>query len=726
MSEYAGLHILKNPYHIDNTYDYFVPPDLRESLCEGDFVAVPFGNANKREIALVISLKDCPDNDAISCKPILSICDKRLSLSKEILQLCLFMKEQTLCSIGDAIKVVMPSAALTDPHEIIKVSDEYMSKRIPKGLVSEAAIFIANGIKKKGKTTMYELEMKYSKAADYLFNELFDNNIIYKDYEIHDPHVRYESYYTLSISREDAESIVDRSDKFFRIRSIKQINIIKHFLALEEGTEVSREVLTNKYSATYTHFKALMDKGILEREVRELDRGILHIAPAINERSASPISLNDEQLTAFNTLRDLSDSGEPKAALLYGITGSGKTSVMLKIIDHVIEKGQQAIVLLPEISLTPQTLGIFCSRYGERVAIMHSALSAGERLDTFRRIKSGGADIVVGTRSAVFAPLSRLGLIVIDEEQEHTYKSDQSPKYHARDVARFRCAHSKALMLLASATPSFESYFKAQEGKYTLIKLTKRYGKLTVLDKISVSIKSGEKVVVIGPSGSGKSTFLRCLNCMEDPTSGQIIFKGENIADMKVDINKHRRHIGMVFQQFNLFNNKTVFQNIMLAPVHIQLKETRIARFKAFFAKDSSVISKKEIIENAKQNAERLLERVGLSEKADQYPSSLSGGQKQRIAIARSLAMNPDVILFDEPTSALDPEMVGEVLELMKELADDGMTMVVVTHEMGFAREVASRVLFMDGGKIVEDRCPEEFFANPQHPRLKEFLSKVL
>ncbi len=259
-----------------------------------------------------------------------------------------------------------------------------------------------------------------------------------------------------------------------------------------------------------------------------------------------------------------------------------------------------------------------------------------------------------------------------------------------------------------------------------VVNLTKRYGKLTVLDEISVSIKSGEKVVVIGPSGSGKSTFLRCLNCMEDPTSGQIIFKGENIADMKVDINKHRRHIGMVFQQFNLFNNKTVLQNIMLAPIHIQLKETRAARFKAFFTKDSGVISKKEIIDNAKQNAERLLERVGLSEKADQYPSSLSGGQKQRIAIARSLAMNPDVILFDEPTSALDPEMVGEVLELMKELADDGMTMVVVTHEMGFAREVASRVLFMDGGKIVEDRCPEEFFANPQHPRLKEFLSKVL
>ena len=308
MSEYAGLHILKNPYHIDNTYDYFVPPDLRESLCAGDFVAVPFGNANKREIALVVSLKDCPDNDSINCKPILSICDKRLSLSQEILKLCLFMREQTLCSIGDAIKAVMPSAALTDPHEIIKVSDEYMSKKIPKGLVSEGARFIANMIKKKGKTTMYELESKYSQAADYLFEELFQKNIIYKDYEIRDPYVKYESYYTLAIPKDEARTIIDKTDKFYRIRSIAQLNVIKHFLNLKEDEEASREELTEKYCATYAHFKSLTEKGILNREVRELDRGILHITPAINESSSAPITLNDEQLSAFNTLRDLSDS----------------------------------------------------------------------------------------------------------------------------------------------------------------------------------------------------------------------------------------------------------------------------------------------------------------------------------------------------------------------------------------------------------------------------------
>jgi len=237
-----------------------------------------------------------------------------------------------------------------------------------------------------------------------------------------------------------------------------------------------------------------------------------------------------------------------------------------------------------------------------------------------------------------------------------------------------------------------------------VINLCKNFGNLQVLNNINETIREGEKVVVIGPSGSGKSTFLRCLNCMEDPTSGSIIFGGEDLADMKVDINKHRQNIGMVFQQFNLFNNKTVLENITLAPIHL----------------------KKMSPEEAKEKGVELLRRVGLEDKADVYPSTLSGGQKQRVAIVRALAMNPKVMLFDEPTSALDPEMVGEVLDVMKQLAAEGMTMVVVTHEMGFAREVADRILFMDAGQIAEQGTPEEVFGNPQHPRTKEFLSKVL
>jgi len=234
--------------------------------------------------------------------------------------------------------------------------------------------------------------------------------------------------------------------------------------------------------------------------------------------------------------------------------------------------------------------------------------------------------------------------------------------------------------------------------------LCKSFGDNQVLCDITETINEGDKVVVIGPSGGGKSTFLRCLNCMEDPTSGSIIFEGEDLADMKVDINRHRQNIGMVFQQFNLFNNKTVLENITLAPVHL----------------------KKMTPEQAKEKGMELLRRVGLEDKANVYPSTLSGGQKQRAAIVRALAMNPKVMLFDEPTSALDPEMVGEVLDVMKQLADEGMTMVVVTHEMGFAREVGNRIFFMDGGRITEQGTPEEVFGNPQNARLKEFLSKVI
>lgn len=271
-----------------------------------------------------------------------------------------------------------------------------------------------------------------------------------------------------------------------------------------------------------------------------------------------------------------------------------------------------------------------------------------------------------------------------------------------------------------------------------VINLEKHFGNNKVLNGINVTIEKGDIMVVIGPSGSGKSTFLRCLNCMEDPTGGQIIFNGENIADMKVDINKHRQHMGMVFQHFNLFNNKTVLQNIMLAPVHVQCQNLRKAKRQNVlrkcancFRKDKKELNeitttKKQIIDDAKEKALSLLKSIGLEDKADVYPSTLSGGQKQRVAIVRALAMNPDVILFDEPTSALDPEMVGEVLDLMKKLANEGMTMVIVTHEMGFAREVANKVIFIDDGQILESGTPERFFGNPKNPRLKDFLSKVL
>ncbi|MBU5461541.1 amino acid ABC transporter ATP-binding protein [Lachnoclostridium sp. MSJ-17] len=234
--------------------------------------------------------------------------------------------------------------------------------------------------------------------------------------------------------------------------------------------------------------------------------------------------------------------------------------------------------------------------------------------------------------------------------------------------------------------------------------LCKSFGDTAVLKGINAEIDKGDVMVVIGASGSGKSTFLRCLNLLEEPTSGSIYFEGVDITDASVNINIHRQKMGMVFQQFNLFPHMTVLRNLTLGPIKL-LKQTK---------------------EEAEANAMKLLERVGLADRADAYPSQLSGGQKQRIAIVRALAMNPDVMLFDEPTSALDPEMVGEVLEVMKQLAKEGMTMVVVTHEMGFAREVGTDIVFVDEGVIVEQGSPSEFFENPKSPRLKDFLSKVL
>lgn len=370
---------------------------------------------------------------------------------------------------------------------------------------------------------------------------------------------------------------------------------------------------------------------------------------------------------------------------------------------------------------------------------------------------------------------------------------------------------------------------KANANLIETVNLTKKFGDLLVLDDISVGISEGERVAIIGPSGGGKSTFLRCLNVLEDPTSGHVLFEGIDLTDLRVNINKHRQKMGMVFQQFNLFANMTILKNITLAPVQIGCKALRSAKFNNFImpvynkilakyqpkfnrytdqkrakletkiaelkeqlapieaewektkrivekagkkqvtydpkltdakiklvkkiehaeqelartvykkpletmdaekkyvsADGTECVGRKAVVAEAKDNAMRLLKRVGLEEKANVYPSTLSGGQKQRVAIARALAMNPKVMLFDEPTSALDPEMVGEVLAVIKELAEEGMTMIVVTHEMGFAREVSTRVLFMDAGKIAEDAPPEELFGQPKNERLKEFLSKIL
>ncbi len=538
MSEYAGLHILKSPYHIDNTFDYFIPPQLRDEIYLGAFVTVPFGNANKREIALVISLKDFPDNPDLKCKPIISICERLFSLSDEMQKLCLFMKEQTLCTIGDAVKSIIPSSVFTKAVEIFKPTQNEC--RDLKRTLDSPTLFIYEHLLKKGESDIEQLEMSFGPAAKPAIKTLLSEELITRELKIPEPSKKTEAYISLAISQKDALDIIERKCESFKLRSLAQIGAVAH-LYNNGIDEISEKELMYKCNLSYAQIKSLCDKGIFKRVQKEIDRSLGLIAPSTDAREQKELILNDEQTKAYETLCSLADSGEAKAALLYGITGSGKTSVMLKTIDHVLACGKSVIVLLPEISLTPQTLEIFCSRYGERVAIIHSALSDGERLDNYRRIKSGNADVIIGTRSAVFAPLSNLGLIVIDEEQEHTYKSDQNPKYHARDIARFRCAYNNALMLLASATPSFESFYKAEQGIYTLIKLTKRYGKAKLPRVSIVDMRKAGNAVPNSPIGNalcekliqnkadknqsilfinrrGYNNFLSCRSC------GQAIF----------------------------------------------------------------------------------------------------------------------------------------------------------------------------------------------------------
>ena len=542
MSEYAGVHILKSPYHIDNVFDYFVPTHLRDELSVGDFVTVPFGTSNAREIALVISLKDFPDNIEANrkpnYKPVYSICDKILSLSPEMQGLCEFMKEQTLCTYGDAVKSMIPASALTKPFEIYRPTDSVR----PSGTeLDSATLFILDYIKKKGKVDFDTLKGKFGPAAKPTVKKLIEAGLLLKDFEIREPSKKFESTYVLDISKEAATSIVERTDTVFKLRSMAHIGAVSYMLD-RWGEEIPEKQITSDCALSYAQLKALCDKGIFKKNQRVIDRGLALVNPEdYTDAKPTDIKLNDEQNEAFTKLCELADSAQARAALLHGVTGSGKTSVMMKTIDHILESNRSVIVLLPEISLTPQTLGIFCSRYGSRVAIIHSGLSEGERLDTYKRIKKGGADVVIGTRSAVFAPLENLGMIIIDEEQEHTYKSDKNPKYHARDIARYRVNAHNALLLLASATPSFESYYKAVEGKYSLIQLKNRYGgaklpKVSIVDMRKQSAGAStsplgnalcEKLVETKQKGNqsilfinrrGYNNFVSCRSCGETIT----------------------------------------------------------------------------------------------------------------------------------------------------------------------------------------------------------------
>ncbi len=529
MREYARVYLLDNPYFLDKAFEYFIPPELRGQIGEGDFVTVPFGTANRKKLGLVTGLCDSPERADISCKPIVSVCDKSMSLDREMLGLCFFMKEQTLCTVGDAVRAMIPASALSRLVEIYRPTD----KTDTEAELSASTRLIYDLIRKKDGVRADQLNSRFGPAAEDAARTLLACGLIKKELELTHTEEKSESICFLAVSHEEADDIL-KGVSDVRLRSANHIAILKYFFDMGISEIKEKELLLSSGTSA-SHITALCNKGILRREKRVVDRGL----PKRDiDTEIRDIRLNDEQNAAYEKLCELLSSREPQGALLFGVTGSGKTSVMIKTIDRTLEMGKSVILLLPEISLTPQTLDIFCSRYGRRVAIIHSGLSAGERFDTHRRIKEGGADVVIGTRSAVFAPLSDLGLIIIDEEQEHTYKSDMNPKYHTRDIARYRCAKAGALMLLSSATPSFESYKKAKDGAYTLITLKNRYGrarlpKVTVADmrdeaqngslsplgsllcsRLTEAKKRGDQSVLF-LNRRGYNSFLSCRKCGE-------------------------------------------------------------------------------------------------------------------------------------------------------------------------------------------------------------------
>ncbi len=470
---YAGVHILGNPFCIDGAYHYFIPHFMAGSVKRGAFVTVPFGKGNRKQLGVVVSVgdaSDLPQNlspDRI--KPIEGVCREKLFLTDRQLALCFYLKETTLCTMGDAVRTVVPASALATLVEYYRPVDADRSDR--QHSLSSQDLLVLEYVRSRGSVAGQTVKHRFGAKAAVSLDRLCDKELIERELAVHQPEAPVIRRYSLNCPVETAYAVLRGEKGYPRVTSEMQRRALE--LLAEACTDVDADELRQKTGAMSTHLKALADKGLVRMTEEEAYHGS---AVALGPGLRMPHRLSDEQAEAVATLSALAASGEPKAALLHGVTGSGKTCVILEIIDRVLDSGRGVIVLLPEIGLTPQMLRIFHTRYGHRVAVIHSGLSAGERLESHLRILSGEASIVVGTRSAVFAPVANLGLIVMDEEQEHTYKSDQDPKYHARDIARFRCASENALMLLASATPSLESYQKAMEGKYTLVTMKQRYG----------------------------------------------------------------------------------------------------------------------------------------------------------------------------------------------------------------------------------------------------------
>ncbi|MBR3639716.1 MAG: primosomal protein N' [Clostridia bacterium] len=487
MADTARVYIIDAAYQADRPYDYFIPPDMRDSIVPGVVAEAPFGRGNRKMTAIVFDTFDSdPDSDGrgIKMKPLLPFEGSPPSpvLSREGLDLCLFLKNYTLCTFGDAVRASVPAAAMARMEEVYRVAgnaDDAVDRAI-SGL-GEKAAFVFAAISAKQDASKEYLRSKFGYECTAILPALLKAGLIEKRTSLKEggSNTKYETVATPSAElAEKAEKDGSYIEEFAALmKSRRQADVLRQTVAspgVTDGELSSR--LGLDLSVVRTCLSALSKKGFVVTEKRTVWR-----TPAPQDKDefssyGEEDVLTEEQTGAYEELKRLCFDPEPRAALLHGVTGSGKTNVILKLIEDVLAAGKGVIMLVPEIALTAQTVGRFRARFGDRVALLHSGLSAGERFDEYRRLRDGEATVAIGTRSAIFAPIPEIGLIVIDEEHEHTYKSDTSPKYLAHDVARFRCGRHNAMMLLASATPSVTSYYKAKKGAYALVEMNKRYG----------------------------------------------------------------------------------------------------------------------------------------------------------------------------------------------------------------------------------------------------------
>ena len=445
----VGVHILDAPYHIDREYTYYFGGEVSV----GDFVLVPFGKANKKKIALVCRVGECGDYSEL--KPVFSRVCENVSLSDEFMGLCEFMCDQTFCSVGDAVRRFVPPSALDSAEDV------FVFKSEPDEPLNERAEIILDFIKTHSPIKAKKLDVEFGEDCRAVISKLVSLDAIERDVKLtHSSGATNE----IAFINEDADV-----KKLSYANTPSAYRAIYNIVAESDGTPVKE---LEQQGFKRTHIKSMERRGLLVIKERERLRN--HYDSFVGGGELP--TLSDEQNAAFSKLSALMLDEKPHGALLYGVTGSGKTSVVLSLCKRAVENKKTAIVLVPEIGLTWQAVSVFASVFGDRLAIIHSSLSDGERFDAYKRIRRGEIDVVLGTRSAIFAPLENIGLIVIDEEQEHTYKSDTTPKYHARDIARFRAAKWGALMLLASATPSVETFYKAKNGTYEFTELKNRYG----------------------------------------------------------------------------------------------------------------------------------------------------------------------------------------------------------------------------------------------------------